>query len=290
MPGCCLKLREMLSSFSAKEQQVAMFILDFPQDVINMSIEELANACGTSVSSVVRMCKSAGYSGYKELCRMLSTDLAMNQLETVSYNDVRPGDSVEAIFRSVCMSDIQAIESTMTLLSIPELEKAVDLIANADRVDFYGVGTSGLVAQDARNKFLRINKVSLPTADPHDQILTATTLKPGDVAVIISYTGDTRDILEAADMIRQTGASIISITRYGKNPLTQRANIQLYASSAETLIRSGAMGSRIAMLSIIDVLYTCVASQNYDKVKRQLDKTRLASMRKHINSSSRIGE
>ena len=267
-----------------------MFILDFPQDVINMSIEELANACGTSVSSVVRMCKSAGYSGYKELCRMLSTDLAMNQLETVSYNDVRPGDSVEAIFRSVCMSDIQAIESTMTLLSIPELEKAVDLIANADRVDFYGVGTSGLVAQDARNKFLRINKVSLPTADPHDQILTATTLKPGDVAVIISYTGDTRDILEAADMIRQTGASIISITRYGKNPLTQRANIQLYASSAETLIRSGAMGSRIAMLSIIDVLYTCVASQNYDKVKRQLDKTRLASMRKHINSSSRIDE
>ena len=256
-----------------------MFILDFPQDVINMSIEELANACGTSVSSVVRMCKSAGYSGYKELCRMLSTDLAMNQLETVSYNDVRPGDSVEAIFRSVCMSDIQAIESTMTLLSIPELEKAVDLIANADRVDFYGVGTSGLVAQDARNKFLRINKVSLPTADPHDQILTATTLKPGDVAVIISYTGDTRDILEAADMIRQTGASIISITRYGKNPLTQRA-----------LIRSGAMGSRIAMLSIIDVLYTCVASQNYDKVKRQLDKTRLASMRKHINSSSRIDE
>ena len=285
MSGCCLKIKEMLSSLPLKEQQIAMFILDFPQEVINMSIDELASACGTSISSVVWLCKSAGYSGYKELCRMLSTDLAMNQLETVAYNDVRPGDSVEAIYRSVCMSEIKAVESTMAVLNLPDLERAVDLIADAKRVDFYGIGTSGLVALDARNKFLRINKTSLPTSDPHDQILTATTLKPGDIAVMISYTGDTRDILETADIIRQTGATIISITRYSKNMLAQRSDVQLYASSSETLIRSGAMGSRIALLTIIDVLYTCVASRDYDKVKKQLDKTRLVTMRKHVRGS-----
>ncbi len=285
MSGCCLKLKEMLSSFSLKEQQIAMFILDFPQEAINMSIEELATACGTSISSVVRLCKSAGYTGYKELCRMLATDLAMNQLETVAYNDVRPGDSVEAIFRSVCMSDMKAIESTMAVLDIGELEKAVDKIAEARRVDFYGVGTSGLVALDARNKFLRINKVSLPTSDPHDQILTATTLKAGDIAVMLSYTGDTRDILEVADIVKQTGATMISVTRYGKNLLSQKSDIQLYASASETLIRSGAMGSRIALMTIVDALYTCVASRDYEKVKKQLDKTRLVTMRKHVNGN-----
>ena len=282
MLGCCLKIKEMLSSLSPTEQRIASFILDYPQEVIGMSVEELATTCGTSISSVVRLCKSIGYSGYKELCRMLSTDLAVSQMESVGYDDVRPGDSVEAIYRHVCMNEIKAVESTMTIMSLPDLEKAVELIAEAKRVDFYGMGISGLVALDARNKFLRIDKISLATADSHDQMLTASTLRPGDVAVLFSYSGDTRDVLEIADIAKKNNATIISITRYSKNLLVQRSDVQLYASAAESLIRSGAMGSRIAMLTIVDVLYTCVASRDYEKVKPQLDKTRMVTMRKHV--------
>ena len=197
MADCCLKLKERMGSLTIKEQQVATFILDYPEEVINMSINDLADSCGVSVSSVVRLCKSIGYSGYKELCRMLSADLLMNQQESVTYEDVRPGDSIEAIMRSVCLADMKAIESTMSLINVAALQRAVEAISKAQRVDFYGVGTSGYVAMDARNKFLRINKVSMPSADSHDQILCAATLKPDDVAVAISYTGDTKDILEA---------------------------------------------------------------------------------------------
>ena len=87
-----------------------------------MSINDLADSCGVSVSSVVRLCKSIGYSGYKELCRMLSTELLMNQQEAVTYEDVRPGDSIEAIMRNVCMADIKAIENTMSLINVADLE------------------------------------------------------------------------------------------------------------------------------------------------------------------------
>ena len=234
------------------------------------------------MSSVVRLCKSIGYSGYKEFCRNLSTDLTVNQQDSATYTDIRPGDSVETLLRGVCLSNMQAIENTMSLLDVPVLEKVVDLISAARRVDFYGVGTSGLVAQDARNKFLRINKVSLPSVDPHDQLLCAATLQPGDVAVVISHTGNTKDVLEAVEVIKQTGATLISVTRFSKNPLAQQADYQLYTASSETMFRSGAMSSRIALLAVVDVLYTCVASQNYGDVKASLDRSRLITSKKHM--------
>lgn len=283
MLGCCLRLKESYASLSPKEQLVASFILEYPSEVVNMSIEELAVSCNTSTSSVVRLCKSMGYSGYKELCRMLSTDLALGSQE-ITYTDVRPGDSLDSIVRNVCMSSMRAIENTMTMLEGEELGRAVDALCAARRIDFYGVGTSGTVALDAHNKFLRINKLSIASADPHVQILSATSLKPGDVAVLISYTGETRDILETHDIVRQTGATTITLTRYGKNSLSDKADIRLFSSSSETMTRSGATGSRIGQLTVVDVLYTAVASRLYDEVKPYLDKTRLTSGRKRMRT------
>lgn len=214
---------------------------------------------------------------------MLSTDLALGSQE-ITYTDVRPGDSLDSIVRNVCMGSVRAIENTMTMLEVEELGRAVDALCAARRIDFYGVGTSGTVALDAHNKFLRINKLSIASADPHVQILSATSLKPGDVAVLISYTGETRDILETHDIVRQTGATTITLTRYGKNSLSDKADIRLFSSSSETMTRSGATGSRIGQLTVVDVLYTAVASRLYDEVKPYLDKTRLTSGRKRMRT------
>jgi DNA-binding MurR/RpiR family transcriptional regulator len=279
-----LRIQEMMNTLTAKEQQIAAYVLDYPSEVVEMSIDELASACGVSVSSVVRLCKTLGYSGYKELCRVLSMDLALNQQDSITYTDVRPGDSVANIVRSVSMNGIKAIENTMAVLDEAELEKAIAAICRARRVDFYGVGTSGTVALDAHNKFLRINKISVASADPHLQVLAATTLTPDDVAVLISYTGETKDILETADIISQTGARTIGITRYGRNPLSDKVDIRLCSSASETLIRSATMGSRIGQLSIIDILYTAVVSRDYDEAKKHIDKTRLVTARKRIRS------
>lgn len=287
MLGCCLKLKELMTSFAPKEQIIAKYIMEFPGEVVNMSIDELANACGTSVSSVVRLCKSADYSGYKELCRTLATDLALNNQSNLTYSDVRPGDSTESIISSVCNSNIKAIQNTQSVLVAEDLDRVINLICDAARVDFYGVGTSGTVALDAHNKFVRIRKMSMSSADPHDQILCASSLKRGDVAVLISYSGDTKDILETADAVKRTDATLVSITRYSKNPLCQRADIQLFSSSSEVLIRSGVMGQRIGLLTIIDILYTGVVSRRYSEFKNYLDETRLISALKHVNAGGR---
>jgi len=279
LTGCCLKIKESLNGLTKKEKLVAEYVLKFPSEVSKMSIDELAKACVTSPSSVVRLCKSLGYAGYKDFCRMLTADVSANREEDIVYEDVRPGDDLPSIARSVSMGNVKAIESTLQILSPEQLEMAVNAISEASRVDFYGVGSSCLVAMDAHNKFVRINKTCNANADPHVQILSATTLKKGDVAVFISYSGETRDILTIADVAKKTSATIISITKYGKNSLITLSDICLSTFSTENLIRSGAMSSRVSQLTIIDILYTAVASKNYEKVKPYLDKSRFAAGR-----------
>lgn len=284
MPGCRLKIRESLDSLTRKEKQVAEYVLEFPGEVVEMSIEELAAASGTSTSCVVRFCKSVGYPGYKDFCRFLTADVSEAGHENILYEDIRPGDSLDSIARNVALSNMKAIENSLQILDQKQLEMAVNAISKAKRVDFYGVGISGLVALDAHNKFLRINKAANANPDPHVQILSATSLKKGDVAVFISYTGETQDVLSILDVAKKTLATTVAITRFGKNPLSESCDISLSTSSTETLIRSGAMSSRISQLTIIDILYTAVASKDYDLVKPYLDKTRFAAGKMRINN------
>ena len=280
MTGSCLRIKEAMQSLAPKERRVAGFILDFPEEVIGMSIDELAAACSTSTASVVRLCKSVGYSGYKEFCRVLGADLE-GQKSAIVYEEIHPGDSLEAIVSNVGKSDMKAIEATLSLIDLEQLGLAIDALCAATRVDFYGAGSSGLVAMDASNKFLRINKFTISHSDPHEQILSATSLRPGDVAVLFSYSGDTRDTIETCEIVKSTGATVVTVTRFGKNELSDMADIKLFTSSAESMIRSGAMGSRIGQLTMVDILYTAVSSRLYDQVKPYLDKTRLTSQRKH---------
>ena len=119
--GCCLRLREMLSSLSPKERQVASFVLECPEKVVNMTIEEIATQSGTSASAVVRLCKSMGYSGYKELCRMLSSDLTA-RINAISYQEITPGDQSDVVFRNICLSNMKAIENTMNMLDTEKFE------------------------------------------------------------------------------------------------------------------------------------------------------------------------
>lgn len=282
MEGCFLKISESLESLTKKEQLIAKYILQYPQDVPQMSIHELAMASGTSPSSVVRLCKSLGYNGYKEFCRLLTADISANRQDDIVYEDVHPGDSLASIAKNVVLSNMYAIESSLQILDIDQLEQAVEVMSNADRIDFYGVGTSSLVALDAHNKILRINKNSNASEDPHVQVLSAATLKKGDVAVIISYSGETRDALIIADIAKKASATLIAITKYGKNSLSAQADINLPTFSNETLIRSGAMSSRISQLTIIDILYTALVSNHYSELKPYLDKSLYAAGRLRI--------
>lgn len=279
---CTALINEVLPSLSSKEKELAQFLLDHPDRATALSLNELAEQSGISVSTIIRLSKRLGYSGYKELSYRLSSELVYSEGE-ITYQDISPGDTPAIVMQNILLMNIHSLKNTMAVLNVAELEKAVELVSHASRVDFYGVGTSGIVALDAATKFMRINKHVAAYTDLHTQLLSVQSLKPGDVVVLISYTGETYDILKLCARIQKTGASIVSITRSGKNSLAQKADVRLFCSSAETMLRIGAMSSRIVQMSVVDVLFAAVCSCDYSAVKGSLDMAHYAMRDMHPN-------
>jgi DNA-binding MurR/RpiR family transcriptional regulator len=150
----------------------------------------------------------------------------------------------------------------------------VTAIANAGRVDVYGVGASAFVAADLQQKLHRIGRVSFAWNDTHIMLTSAAVLRPGDVAVAISHTGSTTDTVEALRTAREHGATTIALTNYPTSPVTEVADLVLTTAARETTFRSGATSSRIAQLTVIDCLFIGVAQRRLGDSLKALDSTR----------------
>ena len=259
-----IKIQSILPDLNPTELRIANYFLENQKEIFNIPISAIADKCGTSQSALVRFCKKLGYSGLKEFKSAIADNMALRleQDSIVQYPDISGSDKVEDILKKVCSNNTLSILGTQEILDTNELKKAIIAVDAAKRVDFYGVGASGLVAMDAQQKFLRIGKICNVSVDPHMQIVTAASLTEKDVAVFISNSGMTRDVLESFDCAKKTGATTIAITSYRMSPLSAEADIKLWISSTESNVRSGAMGSRIAQLTVIDAMFTGVAGRN----------------------------
>lgn len=287
MEDCIVRLNQLTDQLAPAESRVARYLLSNPQGVIGLPIDRVAEECSTSKTTVVRLCKQLGYKGYKEFSIALSSDLVQGGENRIFYQDVAPGDDLQTIIAHVSQHTQAAIADTNRVLKEEDIERAINWIDRAHRVDFYGVGTSALVALDAQQKFLRLGKDSQSNLDPHVQVVLATRLEPGDVAVLFSYSGETDDVLDTLAEIQKTGATTISVTRYGTNRLSSQADIALFVAASETLVRSAAMTSRIAMMHLVDIIYSAVVAQGYDRYKDKLDKTHLAGRAKRRSQKER---
>lgn len=276
--SCLLRIQQTMHTFSPKEYRLAQYIVDHPLSILNLSVDELAAESGVSISTVMRLCKGLNYSGYKELCRNLHSDLILASQEG-AVDDIHPGDSVATVMKNVQLNSMKELENTVAINSTQAIERAVEMLCTANRIDFFGLGASGVVAIDAASKFMRCGKMALAHTEYHEQMIAAMTLKEADVAVLISFTGETGEILNAARTCQAQGAQLITITRYGHTKLGDFEGVHLYSSSTETPLRSAAMSSRISQLFMVDMLFTAACSLHYDEMKPFLDRSRALTTR-----------
>ena len=277
-----LRIRDAKPTMTRVERAVAEYVEPRLAMVRGMSIKQLAQNSRTSEASVLRFCKTLGYSGYRDFSLSLSAALGSEREdEERRYTDIRPGDSLDTIIENVSFNNRRSIEETLAVLDREEMARAVALVCGAPRVDWYGLGASGLVCADAEQKFMRINKRCQAFVDGHSIQTAAVLLQPGDVAVLVSNSGTTSDILDALELVQAAGAKSIAMTRYSKSPLALGADVVLRISTPEVTFRSGAMGSRIAMLNLVDILFSGVASAQYEQIKGCLARTRDALASRH---------
>ncbi|HIW33085.1 MAG TPA: MurR/RpiR family transcriptional regulator [Candidatus Paenibacillus intestinavium] len=269
-----IKIREMRDSLTPVERMVGDYILENTEEIPHLSIKELAQSSKTSDASVLRFCKTMGYSGYRNFIVSISASLGSRDEDPkAQYTDIQPGDDLSTIISNISLNNCKSIEDTMSVIDRKEIARAVELLCHSKRIVFFGAGASGLICKDGEQKFTRINKMCHAYTDSHSQLTAATLLEKDDVAIFISNSGVTVEIIDALEIALKNKAKCIAITKYNKSPLAEQADIVLSISTPEITIRSGAMGSRIAMLTIIDILFAGVASAEYEHVKKYLTKT-----------------
>ena len=278
VPGSFVRLHGAYSGLRAAEQRVADFILKHPDELIYLTVTELAERTNTSESTVVRLCQKIGYKGYQEFKIVLARDLV--EPATAIYAAIEPGDDLATVKTKVFQANAQALRDTIEVLDDGELQRAVDALSAARRVEIYGVGGSGPLALDAYHKFLKLGLQVVALSDGDLMAMSSSLLAPGDVALGISHTGASRDVTDALNRAKTNGARTIGITHRPTSPITKVSDITLVTAAKQTAFRSDASSSRIAQLTIIDTLYVGVAHMNHDRSLGMIERTREATASK----------
>lgn len=254
------RIRASLASLAPAEQRVAQLVLSDARQFASLPVVKLAARAGVSKPTVVRFCRSMGYDGLADF----KLKLAGSVSEGVPFihRSVDSDDKVSDVLVKVVDNTVAAFLKYRNDASSPGFERAIDAIVHAQahrrRIEFFGVGNSGIVAQDAQHKFFRLGVNTVSYSDGHIQIMSASMLSEHDCLVIISNSGHTRDLLEAARIAQARGALLIAITS-SATPLARLANIHLCADHPEGHDQYSPMVSRLLHLLIIDILATGVA-------------------------------
>ncbi|NLW56642.1 MAG: MurR/RpiR family transcriptional regulator [Firmicutes bacterium] len=268
------KLREERFSFRQSERKAAEYILAHTTEVINLPITQLAEQIGVSEATIVRMCKKVGFRGFQELKIALAME-TVPPLKTV-HEAIQEDDDTASVLQKVFFANISAMESTLNVLSIGELDRAVEAIAAAERIYLFGVGGSAPIAIDAAHKLMKTGKAVIAYTDTHMQAMAASLMQAGDVVIGISHSGSSRDIIESLELARKNGAVTIGLTNHARAPMDRVLDIKLSTCSNETFYRTESTSSRIAQLSIIDTLFIVLSLRQLEQALDNLQRTREA--------------
>lgn len=252
------------------ERDVLVFLLNQTREAVEIDIHSLAKKCYCSPATIVRICKKNGFKGFKDLKLALQNDLNFSQ--ELEQANIQPSstENLQATIVNALNENIHAIQNTFSLLDFQELNTVVDLIARCHYVYLFGIGASFLVARDLQQKLERINKKTILYEDIHLQLVSSTNIEKDEVAIVFSYSGLTKEIIEMAHNIKAHGGIIIAVTKYGSSKLISLSDYNLYVPRIEAPLRISASSSRISQLSVVDILYQAylarVHNQSMDKI------------------------
>lgn len=257
-------------------RKLADYIIENENDVIHLSITELAERAGVSETTVIRFCRRLGFEGYQDF-KIRTAQGIVPQLSNI-HEDLAETDTSRAVMKKVFEANMNAIQATLGIVDTEAFEKSAQALYKASRIVFCGEGGSGIVALDAEHKFIRLGIPTYANIDPYMRLANATLMKPNEVLLGISHSGSTKSTVEALGLAQKQGATTICITQYQRSPITKVSDIVLNVFSKEVEYRSEAMGSRIAQLCLLDSLYVEVAKRLKEKSFDSIKKVREAQV------------
>lgn len=271
-------LHEHLDDLRNSERKVARYVLESPDQVIYHSISELAENAGTSEPTVLRFCRALGFKGYQDLKIQLAQDI-VPEVKNI-HEDVELEDDAATLIRKVFTANINAVNNSLDFLRPEMVDRAIQALAKAKQIEFFGLGGSAAVAMDAYHKFFKLGIPCAWYSDTHMQAMSASLMTPYSVLIAISHSGSTKDVVEGLKIAKESGATTIAIVGHRKSPVANIADIPLCVHARETSYKPEPMSSRIAHLCVVDVLAVGVELKRTQDFVASLQKTRKALVNK----------
>lgn len=253
-------IKSVYSSLTKSEKKVANIVLNETENILYASISDFAEMAGVGDTTVLRFCRKINFKGYQGFKMAIAQELAIANTKGIKQlnDEIYEDDSLDDIMHKTLIIQNKALNDTVELLNMENVEKSISAIAKARKIYFYGLGSSGIIALAAKNKFLRIGINTYADIDSHIQAMTASLLSEDDVAVGISFSGSSIDTVKNLEIAKKSGAKIICITHHANSPITRYADIVLLTGAKEAPLQGGDVSAQIAQLFVISILYNGV--------------------------------
>ena len=267
-------LRSAYPGLTRAEKAIALYISEHADDIMEQTISTIATATSSAEITVSRFCKKLGFQGLQGLKISLAAEVY--SLRENRYQSISPEDSSRDIACKMFQNIMDGLHDTLKILDFQAVENAARALMNARHIAVYGFGNSATVCRDIETRFLRFGMVVQAYADAHMQVTSASLLDKRDVALAISHSGASRDLLDTVRTARHNGAKILAITSYAQSPLARLADITLIGMGREIHYQSEAVASRLIHMAIADLLYMAIAMQMPEAYQKNIRRMREA--------------
>lgn len=260
-------IRTQLPTLSRSEKKVALAVLDNPGLAVAENITALARNAQVSEPTVVRFCRAIGYDGWHEFKLKLAQNLALAM--PGSDETLAPDDLTADLVGKICSRSINALLDLRNNLQPDAIQRALDILARANKIEFYGQGTSGIIAADAQHKFFRSGVPTVAYSDPHIHSISASLLNKGDAVVAISQRGGSTALLGSVRLAKKAGADVIALVPSG-TPLAELATVLVPIDLSFNTDPYTPISARLAHLVVIDILAVGLALKRGPEVRKKM--------------------
>lgn len=244
------------------EKKVADYLLEHPQGVINMSVSELAANCEASQATIIRFCKKIGCKGFQQLKLKLAGEMSQQE-EMPASNEINI-DQMETSLHNIMLNKVEEVKATFHNLDPDDLRKIVEVILQADIIEFGAMGNTIPIALDGTYKFNQLGLHAVTSTIWETQEAFARTLKKGDVFFAISASGASRRLIRMAEIVKKRGGITIALTNQVRSPLTQVCDHVLITATREHVFYDQVSFTRMAAMAVIDTLFMLLLSTKQD--------------------------
>lgn len=271
-------LRRSRPDMSPAEGRVADVVLRQPERVAALQLTQLAAAAGVSEPTVIRFCRTLGYSGYRAFVLDMAANMGAGQV-TYDRDGIAPGDSLEKIRDKIFHGAQRVLQEVHQEVELTRMQQAIDLLTQAQRVELFAFGGSVPTAMDAQHKLFRLQVPTTVYSDPHIQHMAAHSLKQGDLVMAFSNTGTTAALVQVIELVRGEGLPVIALTP-PSTPLAELATVALCVDADERGLLSLPLSVRLAWLALVDVLVMGLAQSRGAEAQKHL--TRIIESQKPL--------